>query len=148
MIDLKKIETEMARLVEIAGSAGTPFAAMVLDRKGQAVEQGVNSSAQDGPVAHAELNVLKAAGRRYGRLDGYSLITTCEPCPMCMSAAIWCRVERVYFGVSIDTAVDYIPQIMIHSKDFDGKTFHMPEVYGGILTDECEKLFEQRFKCS
>jgi tRNA(Arg) A34 adenosine deaminase TadA len=88
-----------------AGQGG-PFGA-VIARDGVIVGRGWNqvTSAND-PTAHAELMAIRAACRRLGsfRLDGGELYASCEPCPMCLSAAYWARLGRIYFAATRDDA--------------------------------------------
>ena len=66
-----------------------------------------NRVAQDfGPSAHAEVRAIRLATRRLKRLSlaGFTLYTTCEPCPMCMSAAVWAGIDRVVYGATIEDA--------------------------------------------
>jgi guanine deaminase len=82
-----------------AGDGG-PFGA-VIAKDGRIVAEGWNqvTSARD-PTAHAEIVAIRAAARALGRhsLEGCELYTSCEPCPMCMAAIYWARIDRVYFG--------------------------------------------------
>jgi guanine deaminase len=57
-------------------------------------------------TAHAEVNAIRAACREIGDifLDGAIVATTCEPCPMCMAALHWARVDTVYYGATIADA--------------------------------------------
>jgi guanine deaminase len=57
-------------------------------------------------TAHAEVNAIREACRATGGifLDGSVVATTCEPCPMCMSALHWARVDTVYYGATIADA--------------------------------------------
>jgi guanine deaminase len=79
---------------------GGPFGAIVV-RDGRIAGRGSNrvTSAND-PTAHAEIVAIRAACRRLGtfRLDDCELYTSCEPCPMCLSAIYWARLRRVYYG--------------------------------------------------
>jgi len=79
---------------------GGPFGAIVV-RDGRVVGRGWNqvTSAND-PTAHAEMVAIRAACRRLKtfRLDDCDLYTSCEPCPMCLSAIYWARMRRVYYG--------------------------------------------------
>ena len=81
---------------------GGPFGAVIV-RDGRIVGEGANSvtSTYD-PTAHGEVNAIRAACRALGTfsLEGCELYTSCEPCPMCLSAAYWARVDAVYFGAS------------------------------------------------
>ena len=82
--------------------AGGPFGAVVV-RDGKLVAEGVNSvTAGCDPTAHAEVNAIRAAARALGSftLTGCELYTSCEPCPMCLAAAYWARIDAVYYGAS------------------------------------------------
>jgi tRNA(Arg) A34 adenosine deaminase TadA len=79
---------------------GGPFGAVVAFN-GQIVGEGANSvTATNDPTAHAEVNALRAAARTLGRFElrGCELYTSCEPCPMCLAATYWARVDAIYFG--------------------------------------------------
>jgi guanine deaminase len=87
--------------------AGGPFGAIVV-RDGRVLAEGGNevTSAND-PTAHAEVNAIRKACRQIGdfSLAGATLYTSCEPCPMCLAAAYWARVDRVvYANTRIDAA--------------------------------------------
>ena len=87
-------------LREVRRGQGGPFGAVVV-RDGKVVGRGRNqvTSAND-PTAHAEIVAIRAACKRLGmfRLDGCVLYTSCEPCPMCLSAIYWARVGNVYYA--------------------------------------------------
>lgn len=84
-----------------AGEGG-PFGAVVV-RGGRVVARGWNrvTSAFD-PTAHAEVEAIRAAGRelRDYSLRGCELYASCEPCPMCLAACHWARLDRVYYAAS------------------------------------------------
>jgi guanine deaminase len=79
---------------------GGPFGAVVV-RKGKVVGRGSNqvTSAND-PTAHAEIVAIRAACQRLKtfQLDDCDLYTSCEPCPMCLSAIYWARLGNVFYG--------------------------------------------------
>jgi tRNA(Arg) A34 adenosine deaminase TadA len=82
--------------------AGGPFGAVVV-RDGKIVGEGVNSvTALLDPTAHAEVNAIRAAAKAMETftLAGCELYTSCEPCPMCLAAAYWARLDAVYYGAS------------------------------------------------
>jgi tRNA(Arg) A34 adenosine deaminase TadA len=82
------------------GGKGGPFGALVV-RKGEVIGRGHNRVlASADPTAHAEITAIRAACRRLGtfHLEGCVLYTTCEPCPMCLAAAYWARVDRVVYA--------------------------------------------------
>ena len=86
----------------VTTGAGGPFGAVVV-RNGQIAGEGVNSvTATADPTAHAEVNAIRAAAKALGTftLAGCELYTSCEPCPMCLAAAYWARLDAVFYGAS------------------------------------------------
>jgi guanine deaminase len=86
----------------VVGGKGGPFGAVVV-RDGQIVGEGANSvTATYDPTAHAEVNAIRAACRALGTfvLAGCELYTSCEPCPMCLAASYWARLDVIYYGCS------------------------------------------------
>lgn len=85
---------------------GGPFGAVVV-REGVVVGRGQNQvTSEVDPTAHAEVQAIREACRTVGHfaLHGCTLYTSCEPCPMCLSAIYWARIARVVFGASRDDA--------------------------------------------
>jgi len=84
----------------VAAGRGGPFGAVVV-KDGQIIGRGQNevTSAND-PTAHAEVVAIRQACKNLGvfHLNGCELFATCEPCPMCLSAIYWARIDRYYFG--------------------------------------------------
>lgn len=79
---------------------GGPFGAFIV-QDGVELGRGVNRVTRDNdPTAHAEVCAIRAACARKGdfRLTGATLYTSCEPCPLCLSASLWARVGRVLFA--------------------------------------------------
>ncbi len=92
--------------VENVGNGGGPFAALVV-RSDIVVASGVNEVTRtNDPTAHAEMVAIRGACRKLNsfHLVGCELYTTCEPCPMCLGAAYWARLARVYYGGTSDDA--------------------------------------------
>ena len=86
----------------VATGRGGPFAAVIV-RDGKIVGEGVNTvTASHDPTAHGEVNAIRAAASALGSftLAGCELYTSCEPCPMCLAAAYWARVDAIYYGAS------------------------------------------------
>ena len=81
---------------------GGPFAAVIV-RDGRIIGEGANSVTEtNDPTAHGEVNAIRAACKALGTftLAGCHLYTSCEPCPMCLAASYWARLEAIYFGCS------------------------------------------------
>lgn len=79
---------------------GGPFGAVIV-RDGRIVGRGQNRVTRDNdPSAHAEVTAIRAACRALGdfSLAGSTLYSSCEPCPMCLSTALWARIDRIVFA--------------------------------------------------
>ena len=90
----------------VVSGRGGPFGAVIV-REGRIVAEAVNTvTAQLDPTAHAEVNAIRAAAKALGAfvLSGCQLYTSCEPCPMCLAASHWARLDRVYYGASASDA--------------------------------------------
>lgn len=87
---------------------GGPFGAVIV-RDGRVVAAGVNTVTIDNdPTAHAEVNAIRRAcqdGQTYS-LAGCSIYSSCEPCPMCLSAIYWSGISRLYYGNTQHDAAD------------------------------------------
>jgi guanine deaminase len=87
-------------LSKMRANGGGPFGAVVV-RKGKIVGRGWNQvTATNDPTAHAEVTAIRDACRRLKtfQLDDCQLYTSCEPCPMCLSAIYWARFRKVYYA--------------------------------------------------
>ena len=100
----------LARAIELAtenvANAGGPFGALIV-RNGRVLAEGQNRvTATLDPTAHAEVVAIRAACQvaKSFSLEGATLYTSCEPCPLCLSAALWARVDRVVFAADRDDA--------------------------------------------
>ena len=95
----------MARAIQLAvenvrSGRGGPFGCVVV-KDGKVVAEGANLvTATNDPTAHAEMLAIRGACQKLRRfeLKGCELYTSCEPCPMCLSAIYWARIDKVYFG--------------------------------------------------
>jgi guanine deaminase len=86
----------------VTSGAGGPFAALIV-RDGCVIAEAANSvTATNDPTAHGEVNAIRAACKALGTftLAGCALYTSSQPCPMCLAAAYWARIEAVYYGAS------------------------------------------------
>lgn len=105
--------------VASATSDGGPFAALVLDgATGEVVRTSTNRvTATTDPTAHAEVSAIRAAAAARGTvaLTGLVLVSSCEPCPMCLASALWARLDTlVYLATRHDAA----------AAGFDDEVFH------------------------
>ena len=91
----------------VASGAGGPFGAVVV-RDGQIIATGVNQvTTTSDPTAHAEVVAIRAACKALDdfQLTGCVVYTSCEPCPMCLSALYWSRCDAIFFGNSAADAM-------------------------------------------
>ena len=100
----------MAMALEEARAAGArgevPVGAVVLHEGHVVARSGNERELRQDPTAHAEVNALRAAASVLHAIDlsGCTLYSTCEPCPMCLAASHWSKVDRVVFGAGIGDA--------------------------------------------
>jgi len=84
----------------VARGSGGPFGAVVV-AAGRIVGEGCNQVvATNDPTAHAEMVAIRAASAALGRFDlsGCEIYASCEPCPMCLAAIYWARIDRIHYG--------------------------------------------------
>lgn len=95
------------------------------------------------PSCHAEVRAIRLAGKKLKRssLAGYTLYTTCEPCPMCMSAVLWAELDRVVYGATIEDANRHCPQIRIAAREVAERSDMRCKVVGPVLQERCYTLF-------
>jgi len=96
------------------------------------------------PSLHAEVNAIRQAVKAVGdsNLSGTVLVSTCEPCPMCSSLAVWANLTTIVYGVSIEeTASMGKSRIRVSAKEIIEKSPLMIEVIGNVLQDECRSLY-------
>jgi tRNA(adenine34) deaminase len=132
-----------AREAEAAGEV--PVGAVLADATGAVIARAANAPiARRDPTAHAEMLVLRAAGRALDnyRLPGCVLYVTLEPCAMCVGALVHARIARIVYG-----APD--PKTGACGSVFDlaasPKMNHRIEVTGGVLAEESAALLKRFF---
>ena len=85
----------------ISKKEGGPFGAIIVDKEGNIISNGNNKVIKNtDPTAHAEIIAIREACKKLKTYDlsEYILYTSCEPCPMCLSAIIWANIKQVYYG--------------------------------------------------
>ena len=86
--------------IENVQNGGGPFGAVIV-QEDRIVATGTNRvTANNDPTAHAEVSAIREACARLGtfKLEGCTIYTSCEPCPMCLSAIYWAGIQRIYYG--------------------------------------------------
>ena len=122
-----------------------PFGALIVQtRSGQRLMRATNAVARENdPSAHAEVRTVRLACKKLKRpsLAGYTMYSTCEPCPMCMANALWARLDRVVFGATIADANRYCLQIHVAAKQIARRADMDCVVEGPVLRELCCTLF-------
>ena len=122
-----------------------PFGSSIYHtRTGELLVQTLNAVAKENdPSSHAEVKAIRLAAKKLKNpsLAGYALYTTCEPCPMCMSAVLWAGVDRVVYGATIEDASNHCNQIHIHAVEVAERSDMACQVAGPVLREQCYALF-------
>lgn len=124
----------------------SPFGALIVaTRTGELLMRATNAVAREhDPSSHAEVRTVRLACRKLKRpsLAGYTMYSTCEPCPMCMSNALWARLDRVVFGATIADANRHTLQIHIDAIEVARRADMDCSVEGPFLRELCNTLFD------
>ncbi len=142
--DHMRVAIDIARRGFLAGEA--PIGACLV-RDGEIVVTGHNGVIGDLDItAHAEIRVMREACRALRKLDlaGCTLVSTVEPCCMCLTASHYAHIDRIVFGASLADidAVTHNELLLSHQTilaDCDRK----PVVLGDVLGDECRALLRE-----
>jgi len=126
----------MKRAIELSiknmESGGGPFGAVIV-KDGEVIAESANSVTIDNdPTAHAEVNTIRAACKKLETFDlsGCEMYSSCEPCPMCLGAIYWAKIDRLYFG---NTKVD--ADDIGFSDDFIYKEIEKPYQQRNLKTE-------------
>jgi tRNA(Arg) A34 adenosine deaminase TadA len=134
-IDKQMMETACRLAEENVNRGGGPFGAVIVDANREIVATGVNEVTRNNdPTAHAEVNAIRNACSKVAnfKLEGCVVYSSCEPCPMCLSALYWAGVKRIIFGnTKADAdAIDFSDQfiydeIALHPEERSIPCLHM-----------------------
>ena len=129
--DRRFMEMAIRLSEENVDTGGGPFGAVIV-KDGEVIATGTNRVVPNSdPTAHAEVTAIRNACKKLGKfkLDGCTIYSSCEPCPLCLSALYWAGVERICYGNTKDDA---------KAIDFDDS----------FIYDQLELAYEDRsIKC-
>ncbi|KTD62150.1 nucleoside deaminase [Legionella spiritensis] len=147
----KHIYDFMTATIEVASENPiAPFGAIIVYDDKEILLKSVNS-AHHHPLMHGELSVIHTLFDNGfdGDASKLSLYTTAEPCPMCAAAIYWAMIPKVVYGSSIAFLHELFGrQIQVGAEEVLSKTpnFYSCQLIGGVLEDECNKLFSEAKK--
>ena len=126
-------------------SRPVPFGALIVHTQtGERLMRATNAVMRENdPSAHAETRTVRLACKKLKvtSLAGYTMYSTCEPCPMCMANALWARLDRVVYGATIEDANRFVLQIHIPAKEVAKRSDMQCAVEGPVMRDLCVTLF-------
>lgn len=135
----------MRLALEEARKGDAPYGAVIV-KDNKVVAVAYNTVRQDSdPSAHAEINVIRSLTTKLKNpsLEGYSIYTTGEPCPMCATACVWTGISEIIYGASIEDLISINQgQINISCEEIIAKSFRKIKVTKGVLKNECLELFQ------
>ncbi len=97
----KNFMREAIRLSRESVKNGGGLFGAVIVKNGKIIAGSANSVTQDNdPTAHAEVNTIRKACKKLDTFDlsGCTIYTSCEPCPMCLGAVYWARLDKMFYG--------------------------------------------------
>jgi guanine deaminase len=100
---------ELSAKTSLIDNAGGVFGTVIV-RGGEIIAEGANRVvAENDPTWHGEMEAIRKACKRLGsfKLTGCTLYTSAEPCPMCAAASYWAGIERIFYGATVDDALEY-----------------------------------------
>lgn len=105
-VDFMREAIALAR--ENIRKGGGPFAAIIVKDGQEVARTGNTVTLSNDPTAHAEVNAIREACRKLGTFDlsGCEIYSSCEPCPMCLSAIYWAGIGKIYVSASRFDAAD------------------------------------------
>jgi guanine deaminase len=146
MSDEYLLRLAIAKAREGIASGQSPFGAIIA-RGVNVIAAAHNTVWRDcDPTAHAEINAIRLAAAFLKTIDlsGLTMLSTCEPCPMCLAAIHWSKIDRVVFGASIaDADSAGFTELRIGAASLAQLGGSRLIVETGLCRDECSHLFEE-----
>ena len=116
---------------------------VVIAKNGKIVAKAHNTQIKDNnSTAHAEINVLKLAGRKVGNknLDGCEVYCTCEPCIMCLTALAFANVQKIFYGVNLRDVSPKNKRVDISLNSFLKNSPRKIEVVSNFMEEVCREI--------
>lgn len=126
-------------------NGGGPFGAVIVNNN-EIISTGVNRvTADNDPTAHAEVNAIRKACKKLGtfKLEGCTVYSSCEPCPMCLSALYWAGVKKIYYGNTKEdaAAINFSDKFIYEEIEKDPQMRSTPGIH--VAGSNAIKAFEK-----
>ena len=130
--------------IESVNKYGGPFGSIIV-KDNKIIAQGSNKvTSSNDPTAHGEIVAIREACKKLNtfNLVGCELYSTCEPCPMCLSAIYWARIEKIYYANTRDDAkkIDFDDSLIY--SEFNKKINERKIPMIQLMRNEALKAFE------
>ena len=130
--------------IESVNKSGGPFGSVIV-KGDKIIAEGSNKvTSTNDPTAHGEIVAIRDACKKLNtfNLSGCELYSSCEPCPMCLSAIYWSRIDKIYYANTRDDArkIDFDDSLIYSELQKNLKKRKIPMVQ--IMRDEALKAFE------
>ena len=130
--------------IESVNIGGGPFGSVIV-KDDKIIAEGSNEvTLINDPTAHGEIVAIRQACKNFNNFDlnGCELYSTCEPCPMCLSAIYWAHIDKIYYANTRDDAqkIDFDDSLIYSEfkKNIDKRKISMIQ----MMRDEALKAFE------
>ena len=138
----------MTRAIELSiksvNAGGGPFGSVIVKDKKIIAEGSNKVTSTNDPTAHGEIVAIRQACKKLNdfNLKGCELYSTCEPCPMCLSAIYWARIDKIYYANTRNDArkIDFDDSLIYSELQKNVKKRKIPMIQ--IMRDEALKAFE------
>jgi len=138
----------MTRAIELSiksvNAGGGPFGSVIVKDKKIIAEGSNKVTSTNDPTAHGEIVVIRQACKNLNHFNlcGCELYSTCEPCPMCLSAIYWARIDKIYYANTRNDArkIDFDDSLIYSELQKNVKKRKIPMIQ--IMRDEALKAFE------
>ena len=134
----------IALSIESANKTGGPFGSVIV-KDNKIIAEGSNKvTPTNDPTAHGEIVAIRNACKKLNNfsLNGCELYSTCEPCPMCLSAIYWARIDKIYYANTRKDAqkIDFDDSLIYSEfqKNIDKRKIPMVQ----IMRNEALRAFE------
>ena len=140
----KFMERAIELSIESINNNGGPFSSVII-KEGKIIAEGSNKvTSTNDPTAHGEIVAIRQACKKLNdfNLKGCELYSTCEPCPMCLSAIYWAHIDKIYYANTRNDAqkIDFDDSLIYSELLKNVKKRKIPMVQ--MMHDEALKAFE------